>query len=177
MSGLLIAFEGIDGSGKSTQFLRAVVWTKESGYRTACSFEPNDQSNPTGKLIRQILDGEVPAPKNPAEFQRLYVIDRAQDFFCYVKPYLEKNGERIYFVDRFGLSTIAYGMLSEYSADYFIELHKQIIGPEFFWPNLNIIIDLPADLALKRIGKERDRTQMFEKIKTLDRIRQNYLTL
>ena len=180
MKGKLIAFEGIDGSGKSTQFLRIFAWLKEQGYLTAGSLEPNDQSNLSGRLIRNMLSDDVPMIENPVEFQRLYVIDRAQDFFCYIRPFLQEDSERLYLMDRFCMSTIAYGMLYNQSADYFIELHKQVIGPLFVWPHLNIVVDMPANKAMTRVErrfKKIKKSDFFEQEQKLEKIRMNYLAL
>ncbi len=57
--GIFIAFEGIDGSGKSTQIQLLKQRLESLGYPIYCTFEPTD--NPIGTLIRTIIKGEEKA--------------------------------------------------------------------------------------------------------------------
>jgi|SRR3989338_2840522 len=147
--GLLISFEGIDGAGKRTQVIKTKEWLEELGEKVVWSSEPNDVSGVFGTQIRKILKHELSGPEDPIEFQRIYILDRAQDIFFFIKPAL--NEGKIYLMERFALSTIAYGMLSGKSADFFIEMHKQILGPSMIWPHLTILLDLPAKVAMERL--------------------------
>lgn len=175
--GLLIAFEGIDGAGKFTQLQKTKEWLEDSwGFIVNWSSEPNDTSSPLGVMIRKILKRELPKPEDSLEFQRMYILDRAQDIFVYIKPNIEKE-KHIYLIERFGLSTIAYGMLAGKPADFFIEMHKQVLGTSLIWPDLTILLDLPAKTAIERISKSRDTKQLFEKEKILEEVRENYLSL
>lgn len=110
MRGLFVAFEGIDGAGKFTQIHRVMDWLEGLNYPVGWSSEPNDSLSPMGKHIRSVLKRKIDGPKDPVEFQRMYVLDRGQDTFCFIGPFLAEGG--IYLIERHGLSTVAYGMLS-----------------------------------------------------------------
>lgn len=176
----LIAFDAIDGAGKFTQLHRLMdVVEKTTGKVVAWSSEPNDQSSPLGKLIRSILEKEVPATEE-FKSQRLFVLDRAQDIFCFIRPIVDRG--RFYLIERYAYSTIAYGMLSGLPAEHFIKLHQDIVGPRMLWPDLTIILDLPVNVALERIQKRAKEIgikadQFFEKKGMLERVRTNYLEL
>lgn len=178
----LIGFDSIDGSGKFTQLHRlmdALHAAQPDQPHVAWSSEPNDQSSPLGKLIRSILEKEQ-SPTEEFRSQRLFILDRAQDIFCFIRPVIDKG--QIYLIERYAYSTIAYGMLSGLPADHFIKLHYEIVGPKMLWPDLTIILDLPVNLALERIQERAQKLgikadQFFEKKDMLERVRTNYLEL
>jgi len=172
--GTFIAFEGIDGCGKQTQLDKAIELSKALR-PVFWSSEPNE-TTAIGKSIKMMLSGARQKPQDPVEFQRLYVIDRAQDIISLIKPRLE-DPKAIFLIERFALSTIAYGMLSGKSADFFIHLHNEIIGSHMLWPDLTILIDLPAEEAIRRIAAGRDKSEAFEKLEILRNVRLNYLSL
>ncbi len=171
MKGKLIALEGIDGCGKDSQAERTISWLQKLGFDVKFSREPSD--TPIGQTIRKMLRGEMPKIADAKEFQRLYVIDRAQDIVSTIKPRLDAGN--ICLMGRFTFSTVAYGMLDGISAEEIMEMHEQIIGAHLIWPDLNIIFDIPSKEALRRIEKGRDRKEFFEKEAWLEKIRQNYL--
>lgn len=178
----LISFDTIDGAGKFTQLHRLRVALEQ--FRPVLpgvgfSSEPNDVSSPTGQFIRRILTKKE-QPTEEFKSQRLFVLDRAQDIFCYIEPSLREG--RFYLIERYAYSTIAYGMLSGLPAEHFIQLHYDIVGPRMLWPDLTVILDLPVDVALQRIQKRAielgiKADQFFEKKDMLERVRVNYLEL
>lgn len=172
--GLFIALEGIDYSGKTTQSKNLRTWLgAELGNRNVRLLaEPTGL--PIGQKIRRILSGAEEAPPSPLEFQRLFVLDRAQDIHCFIRPGLEKG--HIEIRDRYALSTIAYGMLNGTYEEY-SRLHYDVIGPGMCWPNITFLIDVPAEVALERIDSGGISPQFFEKKEKLQRVRNNYLTL
>jgi len=172
--GCFIAFEGIDHCGKFTQLHKVRNWLEENGYSVSFYGEPNDQSSLIGKRIRQILQHEIPAP-DPLEFQRMFVIDRAQNLICFLRPALE-NGH-VMLLERYALSTLAFGMLNTPAEDL-IELHRQILGPNVIWPDINLVIDISPEESIRRIAARKgERPQLFEKLEKLRIVRQNYIEL
>ncbi len=171
--GCFIAFEGIDYCGKFTQLRKVKSWLENKGYPVSSYSEPNDQSSLIGKRIRQILQHEIPAP-DPFEFQRMFVIDRAQNLLCFLRPLLE--GGSVVLLERYALSTLAFGMPHRPAED-FIELHRQIIGPNMRWPDLNLVIDISPEESNRRIFSRGERPQLFEKLEKLRVVRQNYIEL
>lgn len=169
----LIAFEGIDGSGKFTQLMRTRMWLASHHIPAQCSAEPND-SSPMGKYIRSVLKGEIPRPEDPVEFQRMYVIDRAQDVFCFIRPALQRG--EVYLIERYAFSTIAYGMLS-HPMELFFELHASVLGKAMLWPDLTVLLDVPGKMGANRRWKLPEKPQFFEKAELLEKVRQNYLQI
>ncbi len=116
-------------------------------------------------------------PDDSFEFQRMYVLDRAQDIFCFIEPFLQKGPDHVYIIVRYAHSTINYGMLSGKPAEEFIKLHEDIIGPYMIWPDITIFIDISAEEAIRRMTVDGEVPQFFEKEDKLKKIRQNYLQL
>lgn len=173
--GFLLTFEGMDASGKFTQSEKTRDWLESLGYNVAVAKEPNDQSSPMGIRIREMLRGEAERPSDAFEFQRLYVIDRAQNFFVWYLKFLERGLGNVDIIERYALTTLAYGMLSGHPPEDFIRLHEEVIGPRMIWPDLTILLDIPAEEAVCRIANGRDHVEFFEKEKTLVQVRKNYL--
>ncbi|OGF69466.1 dTMP kinase [Candidatus Giovannonibacteria bacterium RIFCSPLOWO2_02_FULL_45_14] len=146
---LLIAFEGIDGSGKFTQASLLKKWLEEkTGKPVGVWAEPNDSSL-IGKTIRAYLNKKTSFKIEPLEFQRMFVLDRAHNIFSFLHHNQEGHDFKI--ADRYALSTIAFGMLSGRPAEDFIKLHNDVIGPSMVWPNLTIILDISPETSISRI--------------------------
>lgn len=177
--GFFIGIEGLDYAGKDTQALKIRKWLRGLGYKVGFSNEPNDSElsgSPLGYTIRKMLRGEMVKPGDLFELQRMYVLDRGQDIFCFIKPVLD-NGD-IYMIIRYGFSTIAYGMLSGNPPERFIQLHKDVIGPSLIWPDLTVLLDVSGEESARRLAKAKGRPEFFEQKKDgLEKVRQNYLQL
>lgn len=179
--GFLVTVEGIDGSGKDTQFWKLHEWLDRSVGFVHHWMEPNDQSSLVGQRIRAMLRGEVSIEADPFTFQRMYVVDRAQSIFCFMRPALEARS--IVLLQRYAFSTIAYGMLSGRPPEDFIRLHEDVCGEIMVWPDITIVLDLPAKVALERIAKRRQESglsvpnEFFERADKLARVREFYLQL
>ena len=141
-----VAFEGIDKSGKGTQSLIAKDMLHRAWGDCIHFSEPNDRDSMIGRHIRKILKHELPAPA-PRNFQRLYVIDRAQDTVSIVLPALGRGIPVV--AERFALSTIAYGSLQD-SPEEYVRMHREVLGPWLCWPDLTVIIDIPGPPIIMR---------------------------
>ena len=182
MRGALIAFEGIDGAGKFTQLHRTKGWLEDADYIVGWSSEPNRPDwgsaragSPLGGAIDAVLTGKEKAPEDPFEFQRMYVLDRAQDIFCFIRPHLTKGHP--FLIERYALSTIAYGMLSGRPAEDFIRLHSDVLGPSMLWPHVTVLLDVSGKEAARRIAESRGKPEYFERADKLERVRANYLAI
>src|SRR5262245_31030289 len=101
MRGLLIAFEGIDGAGKTTQARRLVSDLTERGVPAIYTKEPTD--GPHGRAIRATATtGRLP----PAEELALFVADRREHVAGELEPALTAGTCVV--IDRYYLSTAAY---------------------------------------------------------------------
>ena len=175
--GMFIALEGIDYAGKDSQALKLVEWLKKMGHQVGFSNEPNDNAlngSPLGHTIRKMLKGEMEKPE-PFEFQRMYLLDRGQDIFCFIKPVIDKGG--VYVIIRYGFSTIAYGTLSGKPAEAFIQLHREVLGTSLIWPDMTFLIDISGKESARRMATAKNNPEFFEKKDKLEKVRQAYLTL
>lgn len=181
--GFIIALEGADCSGKSVQWLRLLEWFSGSVGNVFGWAEPDVSISPIGRLIRKMLTDKAPREPDAFEFQRMFVIDRAQTVFCALKQYREE--QRAIVLDRYALSTIAYGMLSGRPAEDFIRLHHDVLGPSMIWPDISIVIDISLKTALKRLhGRNAQGVQsapsygdLFERAGSIVQVRRNYQEL
>jgi len=165
--GILIAFEGIDGAGKTTQVELLTDFLDSVGQPVVRSKEPTE--GPWGQLIRQwarngrsTLDEEVNA----------FVKDREEHVREVILPALAKG--KIVLLDRYFYSTIAYQ--GARSGDIDSITSKMLdISPE---PDAVVLIDVPPELGLARIEQGRgEKPNAFEKKGTLEQVRDVFLQL
>ncbi len=104
-NGVLIAFEGIDGSGKSTQIRLLAERLREKRISFYTTMEPSDA--PIGSMIRQILTGRMQA--DPKVIAALFTADRLDHLLNDVNGVVRKieNGT-VVLMDRYYFSSYAY---------------------------------------------------------------------
>ena len=163
-----IVFEGIDGSGHTTQAKWLADYIAEHGIPVWLTNEPTLFTE-AGQTIKATLRGELPMPKDPLEFQKLYVEDR-RVHVEEIKQHLA-NGDWVV-CDRYVPSTIAYGAGS--GADYqtLLELNQQ-----FPVPDTTFFLDVSPTMAVERVKGRGEAREFFEYEEKLSSIRQNYLRL
>ena len=164
LHGLLVAFEGIDGVGKST--LANNVWKRFNNRELPCvqDFEPRRESY-GAELRKKIVDPEYVL--DPYEELALFILDRKEHVDEYILPKLHKRN--IVLLDRYYYSSMAYqgaGGLDPWGIE---RMHK-VFAPE---PDLLVILDLDVDVALARVKMSRgEDTDAFEKRDFLVKVRQ-----
>ncbi len=150
MKGILISFEGIDGSGKSTQSKKLYRWLKREGYSTIHLEEPGGTN--LGNNLRKILL----YAKGINRFSELFLFlaCRAQLVKDIILPSLRKG--KILIIDRFCDSTLAYqGYGRGLNKDLITKLNKIVTGG--ITPNLTLLLDKGPKFALKKTGSSKDR--------------------
>ncbi|MEN2993919.1 MAG: dTMP kinase [Thermodesulfovibrio sp.] len=170
--GIFITFEGIEGSGKTTQGKILSERLKKEGFKVLYTYEPGDTE--AGKYIREILlNSEIKI--NPICELLLYFADRVQHIQEKIKPSIEEGF--IVICDRFTDSTLAY---QGYARGVSIDLIKKIneILLDSFMPDLTILLDCPANVGLSRNKKiyKKDRFEM-ENFEFHEKVRKGYLEL
>ena len=170
--GHFITFEGIDGSGKSTQVRllneRILLETGDECYET---FEPS--SGPVGSLLRQFLAGRVKTDENT--LAALFAADRLDHLFNETDGILEKINRGIHVLcDRYVLSNYAYQGTRE-TMDWLISLNERALS--VLKPDCHIFIDVTPEVALKRIETTRQHKELYETMEKLTKVRAAYLSL
>ncbi len=175
MRGILIAFEGIEGSGKSTQAKRLYSFLQDKKIPCIITYEPGGTE--IGDQIRYILLSVKNKNMHYKTELLLYLASRAQHVYEKIIPALQKG--IVVITDRFSLSSMAYqGMGRGFSFKVVSRLNKfAVAGVK---PDLTILVDLPVSVGLgrteKRSGEKLDRLEN-EKIEFHEKIHRAYLYL
>jgi dTMP kinase len=165
---LFLAFEGIDGSGKSTQSKLLAEKLKEKGLNVYHTTEPTD--SPIGAMIRKIFRHEMEADHRT--IAGLYVADRL-DHLTNSKNGLIKKLEEGYTVisDRYYFSSYAY-QGTHMPIDWVISANSQ--SAALLRPDLNIFIDVSPELCMKRLNKNRTQIELYESLENLNSVKAKY---
>jgi dTMP kinase len=168
--GIFIAFEGGEGSGKSTQSKLLKEWLEEEGEEVLLSREPGGTE--MGKDLRRILLDHSTGEISPRAEALLYAADRAQHVFSKIRPALDRG--EVVITDRYFDSSIAYQGAGRVLVSGEVARISRW-ATESLFPTLTILIDQPAEIGLGRL-KSKDRLEI-EPIDFHERIRQEYLQL
>ena len=146
MAGLLIAFEGLDQSGKQTQAERVSAHVSASGRQCRLLSFP-DYGTPIGAEIAKALHGE--REYGPDVMQLLFIANRYER-----KPDLLRwlDGGLMLVSDRYTASSIAYGEALGLDAGWLFDLQK-FLPPAW----LTILLDIAPETAIQRKAVDRDR--------------------
>ncbi len=163
-----IVFEGLDGSGKSTQARALYRRLKRRGYPVLSTREPG--GTPLGEVLRRWLKGR--RPLSAVSELSLFVAARAQLVREVVTPALEAGTTVI--ADRYAASTVAYqGYGREMDLALVYELNNAATGGLI--PDLTVLLDLAPEKALGR--KSGELSDAFEAAPSdfHTRVRKGYL--
>lgn len=166
--GILIAIEGIDGAGKTTQTSLLLKRLCKNGYDVLSFHEPTEGQ--WGKKIRDLAkNGRHKTTKE--DEMNLFYQDRIEDVKNNISPALRKKS--IVIMDRYYFSNIAYQGARGIEPEH-IEKENEKIAPK---PDLLVILDITPAVALKRIREKRNgKPNHFERIKHLQKVREIFLT-
>ena len=158
--GLLIVFEGIDGTGKSTQINLLERFLKEKRFQVTTTREPTEGR--FGQRIRELYQNRQ-AVTLEKELE-LFLSDRREHVESLITPSLE-NG-RIVLCDRYFLSTAAYQGAAGLDPLKIIEQNR--FAPD---PDLAFILEIDVEESIKRITINRgDRLNDFEQLESLKKV-------
>ena len=178
--GCFVTFEGIEGSGKSTQIARLADRLDGAGEPTVVTREPG--GSPLGRRLRGLLLGGEIARIEPLAELCLYVADRAQHLSEFVEPNLASGTHVL--CDRYLDATLAFqGFARGLDLDYIRLLHEK--PPLDRRPHRTILLDLDPELGLDRARRRNDELGLettegrFERetIAFHCRVREGYLSL
>ncbi|HEX2051757.1 MAG TPA: dTMP kinase [Actinomycetota bacterium] len=169
--GYLVAFEGGDGSGKTTQVDALARWLEARGEDVVITKEPGGTA--VGERVRALLlDPDVERLDARAE-ALLYAADRAQHVADVVRPALESG--KVVLTDRFVDSSLAYqGVARELGVEHVLRVNEWATGG--LMPDLVVLLKVDARTALGRAGDDADRMER-EGGEFHDRVGDAYLEL
>ncbi|MCX5891544.1 MAG: dTMP kinase, partial [Deltaproteobacteria bacterium] len=167
--GLLIALEGIDGSGKSTQAEMLAAYLKKDGHQVILTREPTNGT--AGQKLQAYLLGPS-RHLSPAEELELFMEDRREHVEQVIKPALERG--KVVITDRYYYSSVAYqGALGLDPND--ILAANEVFAPA---PDLIFILELPVTAALARLAKKGQAArQVSESLPYLKQVEAVYASL
>ncbi len=161
MKGIHIAFEGIDGSGKSLMARMAHEHLGSCGLPSLLTFEPT--KGPIGAIIRDSLDNVLLQPGTEA---LLFAADRIQHQAEVIDPAVERG--EIVVSDRYLMSSLAYQQARGLSLESLRSVNRWAREPD-----LTFLMDVPAETGVSRLNG----SDNFENIEFLSKVRDRYLEL
>lgn len=146
---MFISFEGIEGSGKTTQAKHAVRFLQDKGHDCVITREPGGTR--IGEKIRAILLDPLSKDMDPLTELLLYTSDRAQHIKECILPLLSDG--KIVLCDRYYDATMAYqGFARGLDIGLIEKIHKLLF--ENLKPDITLLLDLPPEIGLKRAWKQ-----------------------
>lgn len=158
--GLLIAFEGIDGTGKSSQLQLLATFLREKKCKVVVTREPTDSKY--GKLIRQLYTDR--SSYTLKEELELFIEDRRLHVDQLIQPGLSKG--YVVLTDRYYFSTAAYQGAAGINVNEIFQLNS--FAPI---PDRVILLTMDPEISMYRIQKSRgDKLNDFEHFDQLKRV-------
>ena len=168
MRGVLITFEGVEGSGKTTQMQRLARWLKSRGYRPELTSEPD--GTPLGAAIRRLFERRP----QPLTEMFLFMAARQQHVAERLRPWLRAG--RIVLCDRYTDATVAYqGYGRGLDPALIREMNLHATGGVL--PDLTLLFDVDPAIGFRRIGGRRLDAFEREKLAFHRRVRRGYLDI
>jgi len=162
--GKFIVFEGLDGSGQSTQTSLLRDFLIEKGEQVLITKEPTKDSE-AGKKIRQILDEKT--KEDPAELQKLFAKDREEHLEKVIIPALQEG--KIVISDRYFYSSLAFGSSDGVDLEWLTKLNDG-----FLLPDIAFILKVSPKICVERIDKRGTAKTLFEKEAKLAKVWEGY---
>ncbi len=160
--GKFIVFEGLDGSGKTTQVRNLKSYFEEKQRKVFFTREPTD--GPIGTMIRRLASGQFNLSSLGG--QLLFCADREYHLTNEIEPALNEGVDVV--CDRYMLSTIVYG--GRENRDLLLQINSR-----YRFPDLTLIFDIPVKRVLDRIVATRKETEIYESENSLKGASEGYL--
>jgi dTMP kinase len=165
--GKFIVFEGLDGSGQSTQVNLLKKLLEEKSKKVIATKEPTLDSQ-SGKKIREALDEKIKF--EPMSLQELYTQDRKEHLENKVIPALKEG--KVVISDRYFFSTFAYGSSEGLDMEKLIEMNS-----DFLMPDIVFFLKVRPEVCVERIEKRGEGVKLFEKKEKLEKVEEKYMAL
>jgi len=177
---MFISFEGIEGSGKTTNIRHAVGFLRDKGHDCVITREPGGTR--IGEKIRAILLDPSNKEMDPLTELLLYTADRSQHIKELIAPFLSAGKTVV--CDRYYDATVVYqGYARGLDTGLILRLHRLLF--EDLKPDITLLLDLPPEIGLSRAWKQidqgdRDRVETRFEEETLSfhkKVRSGYLEM
>ncbi len=161
-NGIFICIEGLDASGKTTHAHQLVRNLRKRGLDAIYTTEPS--CGEIGRFIRtHVLQRRRRVPSVLEAL--LFAVDRLDHIEREIKPALEEG--KIVVSDRYVYSSLAYQGASGLDLKWIEEINRSALPP-----NLTVYIDVPPEVVVKRIRREKS---VMESLETQRRVREVYM--
>jgi len=175
--GLYVAFEGIDGAGKTVQSQLLDKYLKGIGQKTLITFQPR-RDGPVGSLINDILKGKVKVPSTSLQY--LYTADRIIDHLHHIEPALQEG--KVIISHRCMWSNLPYGLLDKHMVDYDLNEARIIdvahgllsLYNQFTIPDLTFYLRISAKTGIERLEKMHSGFELYEKKSKMEKVAKGY---
>lgn len=158
--GYFISFEGLDGTGKTTQIARLADKLTKANLDVLTVFDPG--STPFGQECRKLIKSS--AQINPVSRLLLFSAARVELIHQQIIPALQEG--RVVLCDRYVDSTIAYQIFGENLPANFIHTILAYTTDDYRWmPDLTVLLQCPPDEAARRINQndsKRDQITLYD---------------
>lgn len=175
MSGRLIAFEGIDGSGTTTQARRMYEALVGADVPVHLTKEPSD--GPVGSLIRQVIQRRIVSigpsgPRKPGwnTMGLLFAADRLDHLECEIRPNLEDGIHVI--TDRYMHSSIVYQSVTAEGREAYEWLWK--INQHARPPDVVFYLEVNPEVAYRRRMERQTMLEMYDDPELQEKLAQGY---
>ncbi|WP_062356554.1 dTMP kinase [Herbidospora yilanensis] len=169
--GMFIAFEGGEGSGKTTQSRLLAIWLRDQGFDVVQTREPG--STKVGMRLRAILLDSTHQGLSAHAETLLYAADRAEHVEKVIRPALERGSMVV--CDRYVDSSLAYqGAGRVLGADEVAQVNQWATGG--LVPHLTVLVDVPPSVGLRRHAHPADRIES-EPLDFHERVRSEFRAL
>jgi dTMP kinase len=168
LRGVLVTFEGVEGSGKTTQMLGLARWLRRAGYHVESTREPDGTR--LGQAVRRLFE----YGPQPLSELFLFLAARHQHVAERVGPWLKRG--RVVLSDRYTDATVAYqGHGRGLDLEMIRELNVRATGGVL--PDLTLLFDLDPAVGFRRIGRRRRDHFERQALAFHRRVRRGYLEI
>ena len=165
---LFITFEGIDGSGKSTQLKILAEHLTNKGFKVYTTAEPTGSA--LGLMIRNIFKHNIEADHTAIAL--LFAADRLLHLLNTTDGIIKKLKEGFTVItDRYYFSSYAYHG-THMPIDFVVETNE--LSAALLKPDLNIFIDVPVNISMQRLHESRSAIELYETNENLKKVREKY---
>jgi len=148
---MFVAFEGIDGSGKSTTIDAIATRLQAQGMRVVCLREPTEKTDASREIRRILRTTPTIDETTNRHLLDLFLIDRLWDIEHQISPALRSGATVL--IDRYYLSTAAYQAKDAAAAQSLVA--KYLADARIVQPDIVVYLALPIEQALERLQKRR----------------------